>query len=593
MAYGNSHGSYTLIEQIALGGMAEIWLAHKTGPVGFEKLFVVKKIRPEFARQPSFLQMFLNEARLAAQLNHPNIVQIYDLEKIDDTYFIAMEYIFGRDTSEIAYKAKANNIQFPLEYATRIILQVCEGLYHAHSRCDAKGRPLNIVHRDISPQNILVSFDGNVKILDFGIAKAANQLEQTQHGVLKGKVYYMSPEQILGDPIDARSDIFSVGSVFYELITGFRLFSGENDLAILRSITEGKIQPPSYFNRSIPPDLEAIIMTTLQTDPNNRYPNAWELQQDLNLLLKRFAFTPTNIHLANFLRQLFADELSKEERYLQRKIEELKQNYSHNIYDSDFDDDDGEQTIMQSKAKHIGDILNNPELLYQHFPSASRKTPDPESANVSNSGQKAAFALHPPVSQTPDHINYTEARSQDLPRAASEATQPDLFISSDSQNISASPIHASPVAPKLASNDKRKRPSSNIYSPTSASSEAIHTPIPSSSTPQSIKNHELIWMKPSGYQEAEAFDPDITQQASLKEHLNNVANPDQMPMADYPHKSAINDDIVLSVRIDQRTYDQLVRLAVRQQSPLESLLRNIITQSLRSAGLATKNRSSS
>lgn len=322
MSRGTKLGRYTLIEQLAVGGMAEIWLAHMAGPEGFEKLLVIKKILSNLSQRSDFLKMFLNEARLAAQLNHPNIVQIYDLGKLDDTYFIAMEYIFGRDLSEIGYKAKQKNSHVPIEHATKIISQVCEGLYYAHTKSDTLGNPLHIVHRDISPHNVLVSFAGNVKILDFGIAKAANQYDQTQQGILKGKVSYMSPEQIWGDPIDERSDLFSLGAVYYELLTGYRLFTGENDIAILRGITEDKVEPPSVFNKKVPPDLDAIILNMLSKDPKTRYPNAWELQQDLNMLLKRLG-NPTNMHMAQYLRELFDDEMDAERVYLQKKIEEL------------------------------------------------------------------------------------------------------------------------------------------------------------------------------------------------------------------------------------------------------------------------------
>lgn len=322
MSRGTKLGRYTLIEQLAIGGMAEIWLAHMAGPEGFEKLLVIKKILSNLSQRPDFLKMFLNEARLAAQLNHPNIVQIYDLGKLDETYFIAMEYIFGRDLSEIGFKAKQKNNPVPIEYATKIISQVCEGLYFAHTKSDTLGNPLHIVHRDISPHNVLVSFAGNVKILDFGIAKAANQYDQTQQGILKGKVSYMSPEQIWGDPIDERSDLFGLGAVYYELLTGYRLFTGENDIAILRKITEEEVPPPSIHNKKVPPDLDAIILNMLSKDPQTRYPNAWELQQDLNLLLKRLG-SPTNMHMAQYLRQLFDDEMDAERVYLQKKIEEL------------------------------------------------------------------------------------------------------------------------------------------------------------------------------------------------------------------------------------------------------------------------------
>ncbi len=321
-------GRYSLIEQLAVGGMAEIWLALLSSVGGFEKLVVIKKIREHLAKEPSFLRMFLNEARLAAQLDHPNIVQIYELIQSGDIYFIAMEYIFGRDLADISYKLQEKDIIIPIEYAAYIIMQVCQGLYYAHNKTDAMGNPLNIVHRDISPHNILISFSGNVKILDFGIAKAANQFEQTRHGVLKGKLSYMSPEQILGYKLDGRSDIFSLGTVFYELLTGFRLFTGDNDLAIMRAITTEEIVRPSYFNDKIPPDLEAIVLRMLAKEPEDRYPDAREVQQDLHLFLKRMKFSPSSMDLSEFLGQLFADEIAREEEHIRKKIAQLKEELS-------------------------------------------------------------------------------------------------------------------------------------------------------------------------------------------------------------------------------------------------------------------------
>ncbi len=323
MAKGDRLGRYTLVELIAIGGMAEIWLARMEGLEGFEKLVVIKKIKPHLAKQPSFVKMFLNEAKLAAQLNHPHICQIFDLGKFGDSYFIAMEYIFGRDLSEIMPAVEAKIKTFPLEYAVKIIAQVCEGLYYAHGKTDALGNPLNIVHRDISPQNIFVSFDGNTKILDFGIAKAANQYDQTQQGTLKGKVAYMSPEQILGHPFDARSDIFSLGIVFYELITGYKLFTGDNELTVLKSIVDGNVHPPSYFNKDIPPELERIVLKALEKNPEDRYQNAWEMQRDLDALLYSFDFNPSNLHLANFLKQLFSEEIKREKNYLKKRLEQV------------------------------------------------------------------------------------------------------------------------------------------------------------------------------------------------------------------------------------------------------------------------------
>jgi serine/threonine-protein kinase len=309
-------GKYTLIDRIAVGGMAEIFLARQAGLEGFEKTIVIKRIRPHLSNQKSFVKMFLNEAKLAAQLNHPNIVQIYDLGKIADTYFIAMEYIFGRDMRRIIPKADSMGIPFPMVYALKIASSVCEGIYYAHQKCDIYGNALNIVHRDVTPENIFVAWNGNVKILDFGIAKAAKQVEQTGGGEIKGKLSYMSPEQCMGKPLDHRSDIFSLGVVLYEWVTGFKLFTGDSEVAILKSITEGKIYAPSYFKADIPESVENILMKALEKDRDRRYQTAWDMQYDVDQFLSQYEFTPSNIHLSNFLKQLFSDELDEEKKRL-------------------------------------------------------------------------------------------------------------------------------------------------------------------------------------------------------------------------------------------------------------------------------------
>jgi serine/threonine protein kinase len=323
---GTRFGKYTLLNRIAVGGMAEVFLARQEGLEGFEKTICIKRIRPHLSSQASFVRMFLNEAKLAAQLNHPNIVQIYDLGRVNDSYFIAMEYISGRDMSRIIPKAEKAGITFPMIYALRIASNVCEGLYFAHTKTDAYGNPLNIVHRDITPENILVSFNGTVKIVDFGIAKANSQLEQTRAGEIKGKLSYMSPEQCMGHPLDARSDIFSFGSVIYEWITGYKLFTGENEMAILKSIIDGKIYPPSYFKEDVPEAVERILMKALDKDKTKRYQSAWEMQFDIDTYLASSEFTPSNIHLSNFLKQIFGDEIEREKELLLKHKEESDRN---------------------------------------------------------------------------------------------------------------------------------------------------------------------------------------------------------------------------------------------------------------------------
>ncbi len=309
-------GKYVLLEQIGQGGMAEVFLAKQVGVEGFEKFAVIKRIRPQFSQDASFVEMFLNEAKLAARLSHSNIVQIYELGAIEDSYFIAMEYIAGRDMSAVIPKAREAGIDFPFEYALRVASNVCEGLYYAHNLTDANWQPLHIVHRDISPENIRIGWNGVVKILDFGIAKAATQLNETRAGEVKGKLGYMSPEQVLGKPLDNRSDIFSLGVVLYEWITGIRLFAGDNELSIMKNIVDGHIYPPSYFKDDLPEAVENIVMKALEKDREKRYQSAFEMQLDIENFLASHVFTPSNIHLSNFINQLFKEEIEAEKERL-------------------------------------------------------------------------------------------------------------------------------------------------------------------------------------------------------------------------------------------------------------------------------------
>jgi serine/threonine-protein kinase len=225
--------------------------------------------------------------------------------------------------ARIIPKAEKTGIAFPVVYALKIASSVCEGLHYAHQRADSWGNPLHIVHRDVTPENVFVSFDGTVKILDFGIAKARGQTGQTTVGEIKGKLSYMSPEQALGQPLDCRSDVFSLGVVLYEWLTGFRLFTGDSEVAVLRSVSEGKIYGPSYFKPDIPPAVEAVVMRALEKDREKRYPSAWEMQRDLDHLLGESDFRPSSMHLANFLKQLFSDELEAERARLTRASDTL------------------------------------------------------------------------------------------------------------------------------------------------------------------------------------------------------------------------------------------------------------------------------
>ena len=300
-------GKYYLLELINVGGMAEVFKAKMFGVEGFEKIVAIKRILPEVAEDAEFIKMFVDEAKIAVKLQHPNVVQIFELGKIEDSYFIAMELINGKDLKTIRKRLKRVDLLMPVEQSAYIISQVCDGLDYAHRKTDEKMNPLNIVHRDISPQNMIVSYEGTVKLIDFGIAKAKSKSTKTQVGMLKGKFSYMSPEQVSGQPIDRRSDIFSLGVVFFEMLTGKRLFLGKNDVETLEKIRKAEVLPPSVFNSAVPPELDRIVLKALAKDREDRYQWASEFSEDL----KKFSYSSgksfSRQDMMNFMSEFFAD----------------------------------------------------------------------------------------------------------------------------------------------------------------------------------------------------------------------------------------------------------------------------------------------
>jgi serine/threonine protein kinase len=301
-------GSYQLLSQLAVGGMAEIYVARTHGVGGFEKLVALKVIHPNFSADPDFVQMLVDEAKLSVQLQHANIVQTFDLGRVDEQYYIAMELIDGVDLYKLLRRASEHDIDFPFELAAFIAAEVAMGLDYAHRKRDARGRPLKIVHRDVSPQNVLVSVDGEVKIVDFGIAKAAMRGQQTAAGVIKGKYYYMSPEQAWGDPIDARTDIFSAGILLYEMIVGQMLYMEEDLEKLLDVVRKASILPPSSQRMGVPRELEAVVMRCLKKRADDRWPTAGELAVALQQFLHSFAPDFSRARLAAFVREVMGDD---------------------------------------------------------------------------------------------------------------------------------------------------------------------------------------------------------------------------------------------------------------------------------------------
>jgi hypothetical protein len=295
-------GPYLLQQKVARGGMAELFLADYVRRDGFRRKVAVKRILPHLAGNKDFINMFTREARLAALLQHPNIVQIFDYGKIENAYFIAMEYIDGKNLGEIL---SAVNQGLTVEQTVFIILQICKGLDYSHTKRDEKGKAFHIVHRDISPQNMLISYQGEVKISDFGISKARSEPSLTQAGVVKGKLAYLSPEQALGGSIDQQADIYALGLVFYETLTGKRVYKFSSDVEAIRTIPKKDIDPLIKSMPDLPEEVNRIVMKCLEKDKDRRYQNASALYNDLLAFKKELKITFDTADLADFMRKKF------------------------------------------------------------------------------------------------------------------------------------------------------------------------------------------------------------------------------------------------------------------------------------------------
>jgi serine/threonine protein kinase len=306
LAAGTPIGKYVVRRKLAEGGMAEIYLAAVLGPEGFEKDVVIKRVRPGLADDPGFVRMFIAEARVASRLNHANLVHIFDFDKHEDTYYLAMEYVRGHSLWELRRRCQERGVAIPPTLVAQIAMEVARGLAFAH-RLTENGRSLGLVHRDVTPHNVLLSFDGTVKLTDFGIAKAGSRA--TGSGVLKGKFAYMSPEQARGDPVDPRTDVFALGVTSWELLTGARLFEGDGDVAVLRAVQESLIAPPARLNPNVPAALDAVVMRALERDPSRRWPTAHEMERALAEFLMGAARSLEDTDVGAFLRRMFPEEV--------------------------------------------------------------------------------------------------------------------------------------------------------------------------------------------------------------------------------------------------------------------------------------------
>ena len=298
-------GNYDLLRRLGAGGMAEVHLARQHAIEGFQKLVVLKQVLPHLARDPHFVRMFLEEARLAALLDHPNVVQVFDLGHEDSEFYFTMEFVYGETLQSLVRALHKARVPMPFEHAITVGMGVASGLHYAHERVGFDGRPLGIVHRDVSPTNVMITYEGGVKVPDFGIAKVVTRTDVTRAGIRKGKVPYMSPEQCRAQPIDRRSDIFSLGIVMWEITTGQRLFDGDNEFGVMNRIVNGDIPLPSTVRAGYPKELERIIMRALSTERDRRYATAREMQIELENLARDKKWRATASGLSELMHQLF------------------------------------------------------------------------------------------------------------------------------------------------------------------------------------------------------------------------------------------------------------------------------------------------
>lgn len=382
-------GKYTLIERVNAGGMAEVFKAMETQALPDGPLLAIKRILPTMAEDDDFITMFLDEAQIARRLEHPAVCRIYELGSVDETHFIAMEFIHGKDLLQVQNKFRKQKQIMPVAMACYVGMRAAEGLDYAHRATKEDGNPLNIIHRDISPQNVLVSFDGEVKIIDFGIAKAQDRMTKTQAGILKGKFGYMSPEQVLGKKIDHRSDLFALGTVIYEMLTGERLFVGESDFSTLEKVRNVDIHPPRHYNDKIPEAVEKIILKALAKDRDQRYSRGAELAADLKAWLDKYA--PYDARkLSGWMRQAFQEDIAKDNG----KMEEFRQLIAQERPESD---PDAEPQEIPSSKTEIFDASAMPGFA----PEPDADAPS-EKTEIANPAMLAgAPAAEPPRKPTP------------------------------------------------------------------------------------------------------------------------------------------------------------------------------------------------
>jgi serine/threonine-protein kinase len=444
-------GRYEVVRHFASGGMAHVLLARTTGIGGFERYVVVKRILSEHAKDERFVRMFLDEARFAAMLHHGNIVQVHEVGEDAGTIFFAMEYVHGEDVRRLLTELTRRREKTPLEHVITIVSATADALHHAHEQLGPDGKPLGLVHRDVTPANIIVGYDGIVKVVDFGIAKAAIRSSETQAGMLKGKVAYMAPEQCIGQEVDRRSDVFALGVVLYELACVRRLFKGDNDFLTMTAIVQGKIPPPSQSRTDLPKGLEHIIMKALSKRPEDRYQTAAEMGVALEQFANAVGLRMSTKSLAAFMKQKFG---TRPEPWL---VENAEAEISLNV------DFDGEAKGLVAMPASAAEALAIPQAIAS-TPSAPIMRARKKAITAQQKPSTSPFRPKRPsqLHNAPSLPGLPPARpSETLRAAAPMRDEPSIQLAPDL--AAAAVVMAGPVPPVIddgwAADDKEVTPS--------------------------------------------------------------------------------------------------------------------------------------
>jgi serine/threonine-protein kinase len=415
-------GRYHLLDRIAFGGMAEIYRAKTFDSTGQPHLVAVKRVLAHLAEDDDFIQMLVDEAKIASILRHTNIARVYEFARAHGEYFIAMEHVDGKDMRTVLERCRAKKKPVPPEHAAYVAAEIASALHAAHSAVDTKRRPLRIVHRDVSPSNVICSYAGEVKLCDFGIAKATLSRVNTKTGVIKGKVKYMSPEQALGRKLDHRSDIFSLGACLYEMLTRIPPFTASNEMDLLIKVRDAKYRPISDLTPAVPPELEAICDKCLTRSRAHRYQTAAEVEADLRSFLRKYMPNYSRSHLGRFIRKMFAAEIERELRMLEEFV--LADVVSDDVGESMIvRDDDFDPPAVPFQPKPTGTHVPAPEATSR---TGSMSEEDESSVDRERSDWtgNSNFTTVPKAARHPFDLHAAETMIIEGRRAAAMAAAP-------------------------------------------------------------------------------------------------------------------------------------------------------------------------